>query len=120
MNNTNILLASEDKEVAAKIKHRLENESFVLHTVDDGLSALKYSRQVKPDIIILSDILFKLDGYKVCRLLKHDEQYKNLSVLLLIAQEQALDSEFLKYLGADDYITKPYNLDTLIEKIKKL
>jgi len=63
-------------------------------------------------------MLPKLDGYKVCRLLKFDEQYKHIPILMLTAKTQQKDRLLGMDTGADEYITKPFDMEELTEKIK--
>jgi DNA-binding response OmpR family regulator len=79
---------------------------------------LSQARKEKPDLIILDLMLPKLDGYKVCRLLKFDERYKHIPILMLTAKTQEKDKILGKETGADEYITKPFEMDYLMEKVK--
>jgi DNA-binding response OmpR family regulator len=63
-------------------------------------------------------MLPKLDGYKVCRLLKFDERYKHIPILMLTAKTQEKDKLTGVETGADEYITKPFDIDQLMEKVK--
>jgi len=73
---------------------------------------------VSPDLIILDLMLPKLDGYKVCRLLKFDEKYKHIPILMLTAKTQEKDKTLGMETGANEYITKPFEMDYLMEKVK--
>jgi DNA-binding response OmpR family regulator len=64
-------------------------------------------------------MLPKLDGYKVCRLLKFDERYKNIPILMLTAKTQEKDKALGLETGANEYITKPFDLEKLVEKVKE-
>jgi DNA-binding response OmpR family regulator len=64
-------------------------------------------------------MLPKLDGYKICRLLKFDEKYKHIPILMLTAKTQEKDKLLGKETGADEYITKPFEMDELIKKVKE-
>jgi len=79
---------------------------------------LHQARRETPDLILLDVMLPKLDGYKVCRLLKFDERYKHIPILMLTAKTQEKDKTVGKETGANEYITKPFDLDQLVEKIK--
>jgi len=64
-------------------------------------------------------MLPKIDGYKVCRMLKFDEKYKNIPVILFTARAQDADKELGKEVSADAYIAKPFEPQVLLEKIKE-
>jgi DNA-binding response OmpR family regulator len=93
-------------------------EGFDVLVSYNGEDALNQARKEKPDLIILDLMLPKLDGYKVCRLLKFDEKYKHIPILMLTAKTQEKDKILGMETGADDYITKPFEMDYLMEKVK--
>jgi DNA-binding response OmpR family regulator len=64
-------------------------------------------------------MLPKLDGYKVCRLLKFDERYKHIPIFMLTAKTQEKDKVLGMDTGADEYITKPFEMDYLLKKVKE-
>jgi DNA-binding response OmpR family regulator len=88
---------------------------LVAHNGEEGLNQ---ARKENPDLILLDLMLPKLDGYKVCRLLKFDERYKHIPILMLTAKTQEKDKIIGKETGADEYITKPFDMDELIKKVK--
>jgi DNA-binding response OmpR family regulator len=101
------------------VRFPLEMKGFDVLVSYDGEDALSQARKEKPDLIILDLMLPKLDGYKVCRLLKFDERYKHIPILMLTAKTQEKDKILGKETGADEYITKPFEMDYLMEKVKK-
>jgi DNA-binding response OmpR family regulator len=93
-------------------------EGFNVLVSYNGEDALNQARKEKPDLILLDLMLPKLDGYKVCRLLKFDERYKHIPILMLTAKTQEKDKILGKETGADEYITKPFDIDELMKKVK--
>jgi DNA-binding response OmpR family regulator len=79
---------------------------------------LNQARREIPDLILLDLMLPKLDGYKVCRLLKFDERYKHIPILMLTAKTQEKDKILGMETGADEYFTKPFEMDHLLQKVK--
>jgi DNA-binding response OmpR family regulator len=63
-------------------------------------------------------MLPKLDGYKVCRLLKSEEKYKHIPILMLTAKVQEKDKAMGREAGVDEYIGKPFDIDELVQKVK--
>jgi DNA-binding response OmpR family regulator len=86
----------------------------------DGFRALDRARKEKPDLIILDVMLPGLNGYKICRLLKFDEQYKHIPIIMLTAEAQEKDRLVGEEAGADFYMTKPFAADKLIAKVAEL
>jgi len=115
------ILIIEDEEVIAKmLKDRLQTLGFAVAIEVDGLQGLKRAREWNPDLIILDIMLPEMDGYRVSRLLKYDETYKHIPIIMLTARTQPADRQKGMAAGADLYITKPFEAEDLIGKIKKL
>lgn len=115
-----ILLVDDEPELVDMVKIRLESNGYEVSTAYEGQEALDKARKVKPDLIILDLMLPKIDGYKVCRLLKFDEKYKHIPILMFTARAQDSDKKIGAEVGADDYVTKPFEPQVLLGKIKEL
>ena len=113
-----ILIVDDEVDLVKTIKFSMEAEGYMVLASYNGEDALNQARKENPDLIVLDIMLPKLDGYKVCRLLKFDEQYKNIPILMLTAKTQQKDKLLGKETGADEYITKPFDMDELMEKVK--
>lgn len=79
-----ILVVDDEMDLLELIKMRLETNNYVVLTASDGQQALDKARKEKPDLIILDLMLPKIDGYKVCRMLKFDEKYKKSPLFSLL------------------------------------
>jgi len=113
-----ILIVDDEVDLVKTIRFSMEAEGYMVLASYNGEDALNQARKENPDLIVLDIMLPKLDGYKVCRLLKFDEQYKNIPILMLTAKTQQKDKLLGKETGADEYITKPFDMDELMEKVK--
>jgi len=120
MANKRILIVDDEKDLVSMIKMRLEASGYEALEAYDGQTALDKARQEKPDLIILDLMLPKMDGYMVCRMLKFDEKYKKIPIILFTARVQDSDKELGKEVGADAYITKPFEPNVLLAKIEEL
>jgi len=118
MNPKKILLVDDEVDLVKTVQFSLELEGYKVLVSYNGEDALNQARKENPDLIILDLMLPKLDGYKVCRLLKFDERYKHIPILMLTAKTQEKDKVLGIETGADEYITKPFDMDVLMEKIK--
>ncbi|MCJ7746267.1 MAG: response regulator [Desulfobacterales bacterium] len=118
MSPKKILIVDDEVDLVETVRFPLELEGFDVLVSYNGEDALNQARKEKPDLIILDLMLPKLDGYKVCRLLKFDERYKHIPILMLTAKTQEKDKILGKETGADEYITKPFEMDYLMEKVK--
>ena len=115
-----ILLVDDEKDIVKVVSLRLKAAGYEIVTAFDGEDALNKARSVEPDLIILDLMLPKIDGYKVCGLLKNDVRYSKIPIIMFTARAQADDVTLGKELGANDYLTKPFDAMVLLEKIKNL
>ena len=120
MNKKRILLVDDEKDMVYAVKLQLEVSGFEVLTAFDGQDALDKARRANPDLIILDLMLPKLDGYRVCRMLKFDEKYKRIPIILFTARVEKNDERLGYEVGADAYLTKPFEPRILMEKIKDL
>lgn len=115
-----ILVAEDSPTVLAIIKDTLEGSGYSVITAEDGQEALDKAKKEKPDLLILDLMLPKVDGYKVCAMLKFDRHYSNIPVIILTAKAGEEDKKIGSEVHADAYFTKPFEADNLIPKIKEL
>jgi two-component system alkaline phosphatase synthesis response regulator PhoP len=118
MNPKKILVVDDEVDLVETVRFPLEMEGYHVLVSYNGEDALNQARKENPDLILLDLMLPKLDGYKVCRLLKFDERYKHIPILMLTAKTQEKDKVLGLETGADEYITKPFEMDYLMEKVK--
>jgi DNA-binding response OmpR family regulator len=118
MSQKKILVVDDEADLVETIRFPLEMEGFNVLISYNGEDALNQARKENPDLILLDLMLPKLDGYKVCRLLKFDERYKDIPILMLTAKTQEKDKIMGMETGADEYITKPFDIDELMKKVK--
>jgi len=118
MEKKKILVVDDEVDLVKTIQFSLELEGYKVLVSYNGEDALAQARKENPDLILLDIMLPKLDGYKVCRLLKFDEQYKHIPILMMTAKTQEKDKLMGKETGANEYITKPFDMEELTEKIK--
>ncbi len=115
-----ILIVDDEKAMVKILKMRLEANGYEVIAAYDGKEGLEKAKSENPDLIVLDLMLPEMDGYKVCRLLKFDDKYKKIPIILFSARAQDSDKEMGKSVGADDYVTKPFDSKDMLERIKKL
>ena len=120
MDKKRILVVDDETELVKAIEIRLRQAGYEVLTAYDGQQGLETGRKERPDLIILDLMLPKMDGYKVCALLKADTRYNKIPIVMFTAKAQAEDMKLGKEVGADAYITKPFDHQVLLEKIKEL
>lgn len=120
MEKKRILIVDDEKDLVETIVFQLEGAGYEVIAAYDGQEALEKAKKEKPDIIILDLMLPKMDGYKMCGLLKADARYHKIPIILFTARAQESDRKLGEEMGADAYITKPFELEVLLAKIKEL
>lgn len=115
-----ILIIDDEAPFVETINVRLEFEGYEVLSAGDGQEGLEKAREIKPDLILLDVMMPKMDGYQVCRMLKFDDNFKDIPIIMLTARAQDTDRKTGKEVGANDYISKPFEMDELLEKIKEL
>ncbi|MFC1703898.1 response regulator transcription factor [Candidatus Omnitrophota bacterium] len=115
------ILIVDDEALLIKMEAlRLEAAGHSVITASDGQEGLEKAKTENPDLIVLDLMLPKLDGYKVCRMLKFDEKYKDIPIIMLTARAQEDDKKIGEEVGADAYMTKPFEPQALLDKINEL
>ena len=120
MSKKRILVVDDEVELIKAIQIRLEQAGYEALFAYDGQQGLEKAHKEKPDLIILDLMLPKMDGYKVCALLKKDTKYTKIPIIMLTARAQETDEKLGLELGADAYITKPFQHEVVVAKIKEL
>ncbi|MDP2912017.1 MAG: response regulator [Candidatus Omnitrophota bacterium] len=120
MDKKRILIVDDEEDIVNVLRFRLEANNYAVLSASEGQEGLNKARTEKPDLIILDLTLPKLDGYKVCRMLKFDESYKSIPIIMFTARAQKKDEELGMEMGADAYIAKPFEPEVLLGKIKEL
>jgi DNA-binding response OmpR family regulator len=114
-----ILIVDDEADLVSVLRMGLEIAGFEVVEAGDGEEGLRRARQERPDLIVLDLMLPKLDGYKVCRALKFDERYKAIPIVILSARSADSDRRLALDMGADQFVSKPYDMNDLISKIRQ-
>ncbi len=112
-----ILIVDDEKLLVKGIKFNFEQEGFVVETAYDGEEALKLARDKSIDIIILDLMLPKVDGLSVCQKIR---EFSRVPIIMLTAKTEDMDKIMGLEYGADDYMTKPFNILELKARVKAI
>ena len=115
---TRILLIEDSTDLAEGLRYNLELEGYAVKVAEDGNTGLSLAREWQPDLVILDLMLPGIDGYQVLRSLRGDGQ--QTPVLILSARGEESDKVRGFQLDADQYVTKPFGLIELLERVKSL
>ncbi|HEY6221494.1 MAG TPA: response regulator [Candidatus Eisenbacteria bacterium] len=115
-----VLVVDDEPDLVRILQFGLQSAGYVVESASDGQEGLKKAREVRPDIILLDLMLPKLDGYKICRLLKFDERFKQIPIIILSARTQEGDQALALEMGANRFVTKPYNFSEILTHVEEL
>ena len=115
-----ILLVEDEKDLVMAVTFRLEDAGYEVITDSDGEEGLGKAKSEKPDLIILDLMLPKMNGYRVCSLLKNDKSSSAIPIIMFTARARFVDKKMSEDAGADAYITKPFKSQELLSKIEEL
>jgi DNA-binding response OmpR family regulator len=110
-----ILVVDDELPFVESLQFSLERQGYRVLTAMDGNAALRVARAERPDLIILDVMLPGMDGFKVCQALRRDS---DVPVIMLTARDDETDKVVGLELGADDYVTKPFNHLELLARVK--
>ena len=113
-----VLLVDDEPSIAQLARMYLEREGFRVESVGDGEAALEAADRQQPALIVLDVMLPKLDGFEVCRRLRASQN--PAAILMLTARDEDIDKILGLELGADDYLTKPFNPRELVARVKAI
>lgn len=120
MKQTNILVVEDDEIVSRTIDRCLRGDEFHVTVANSGVEGLQTARRRPPDLIILDVIMPGMDGYTVCREVRSDPILKETPILFLTAKSRDEDKITGLTAGADDYLSKPFNLDELVLRVRAI
>jgi len=114
-----VLVVEDDVETSDNIKARLVKEGFDVLVCYDGLRALEIVRRRKPDVVVLDIMVPGLPGHHLCRLLKYDERFQQLPIVVVTGRTETDYNALAEKAGADAFLTKPFSMDGLVGLIRR-
>ena len=115
-----ILIVEDQAAIINMLRMRLEANNYAVITAGDGQTGLEKAHKENPDLIILDVMLPKMNGYKVCQLLKADQKYNTIPIIISSGRTPQEIRKIGQEVGADAYVSKPFEAETLLAKIKEL
>ncbi len=108
--------------MATLLEYRLRQQGFGVEVAQDGATGLELARQQRPDLVVLDLNLPELPGEEVCKAIREDddETFAGTPIIMVTAKHGDVDRIIGKSLGANRYVTKPFDLESLIEEIRQL
>ncbi|MDR5898426.1 response regulator [Halomonas vilamensis] len=116
----NVLVVDDEPNIVLSLEFLMEQAGFQVTTAEDGEQALESVKNAQPDLILLDISLPGISGFDVLEQLRGQPDTASLPIIMLTAHGREVEREKGMALGADDYITKPFSTQTLVEKVKTL
>lgn len=118
MNKPQILVVEDEPSITDVLKFNLERQGYDVTTAADGQAALHRARRQTPDLVILDLMIPVIDGLEVCRQLRSDARTRSARIIMLTARGEETDEVVGFNMGADDYVSKPFRVKPLMERVK--
>jgi DNA-binding response OmpR family regulator len=113
-----VLIADDDLDIVRFVALNLRLEGFDVVAAHDGQEALDKALDVQPSLILLDTMMPRMDGYEVCSRLRDDRRGSPIPVIMLTAKSMDADRAQAFTVGADDWVTKPFDPAVLVSKVK--
>lgn len=120
MSKQRILVVDDDKSIVKVVRSYLEQAGYEVRVAYDGATALHSLRSEKPDLLVLDLMLPDRDGWEITRLIRADATMGAIPIIMLTARVEDADKIVGLELGADDYITKPFNTREIVARVRAL
>ena len=120
MSKQTILIIEDERALVEVLTYNLRKEGFEVQSATDGQDGLRRAQTTLPDLIVLDLMLPVVEGLEVCRVLKSGARTRDIPLLMLTARSEEVDEIVGFQMGADDYVTKPFKIKPLIQRIKAL
>jgi two-component system phosphate regulon response regulator PhoB len=120
MGKPRILLIEDERGLTDVLSYNLNREGYETLVAHDGTEGLRKAQMQLPDLVILDIMLPGIDGLEVCRQLRAGKQTAKIPILMLTAKSEEMDQVVGFTVGADDYVTKPFSVKVLLERVRAL
>ncbi len=115
-----ILVIEDEKALADLVAYNLRREGYEVMTAGDGRDGLQKAQTILPDVVILDLMLPAMSGQDVCKAIRSGDRTRTMPILMLTAKSEETDQVVGFSLGADDYVTKPFSVKVLVQRVKAL
>ena len=117
LNGLKILVIDDSKTIRRTAETLLTKEGCTVFTAIDGFDALSKIADHHPDVIFVDIMMPRLDGYQTCSLIKHNEHFRDIPVIMLSSKDGLFDRARGRVVGSEQYLTKPFTRDELLDAI---
>jgi DNA-binding response OmpR family regulator len=115
-----ILVVDDEPNIVLSLEFLMKQAGFQVRTASDGEAALAAITAEPPDLVLLDVMMPRKNGYEVCQAIRANPEWANLRIIMLTAKGREVEREKGLALGADDYITKPFSTQEVVERVREL
>ena len=114
-----VLVVDDSPTVRKIVQLTLQRENIQVYTAGDGLTALTAVADSQPDLILLDIMLTHMDGYSICHLIRNNQEYRDLPIIMLSGKDGIFDKMRGKLAGSTEYMTKPFDSTELVQTVRR-
>jgi len=115
-----VLIADDEPNIVLSLEFLMKQAGYEVRTVTNGEAALEAINSDVPDLVLLDVMMPRKDGYEVCETIKANPDWSELKIIMLTARGRDIEREKGMALGADDYVTKPFSTQELVDKVEAI
>ncbi|HHW75652.1 MAG TPA: response regulator [Xanthomonadaceae bacterium] len=115
-----ILVVDDEPNIVLSLEFLMKQAGFQVRTASDGEAALAAIATETPDLVLLDVMMPRKNGYEVCQAIRANPDWKGVRIIMLTAKGREVEREKGLALGADDYITKPFSTQEVVERVREL
>ncbi len=114
-----VMIIDDSKTIRKSAETLLNKEGCKVLTAEDGFEALAKIAEHKPDLIFVDIMMPRLDGYQTCTLIKNNRQFRDTPVIMLTSKDSIFDKARGRIVGSEEYLTKPFTRDDLLQAVNR-
>lgn len=115
-----ILVVDDEPNIVLSLEFLMKQAGFQVRTASDGQAALAAVAAEQPDLMLLDVMMPRKNGYEVCQAVRANPEWKGIRIIMLTAKGREVEREKGMALGADDYITKPFSTQEVVDRVREL
>ena len=115
-----ILVVDDEPNIVLSLEFLMKQAGFQVRTASDGEAALAAIAAEPPDLMLLDVMMPRKNGYEVCQAVRANPEWKDIRIIMLTAKGREVEREKGMALGADDYITKPFSTQEVVDRVREL
>ncbi len=114
-----VLVIDDSNTIRRSAENMLRREGYEVETSEDGFDALSKIARTRPDVVFVDIMMPRLDGYQTCAIIKNNEEFKHIPVIMLTSKDGLFDKARGRVVGSDLYLIKPFTREELLNAVSQ-